>query len=103
MRPGQRRSQQWSSEFEIRARPSLPGVGWAWAWAWAWAWMGGLCSRTTGTKFRSPELGGGVDRGFTLGAQAGHLSLMVAGLAKAPAPRLLWKGRCQGLPGLLAT
>lgn len=33
----------------------------------------------------SPELSDGVDKGFTLGAQAGHLSLKVAGLAKSQA------------------
>lgn len=33
----------------------------------------------------SPELSDGVDKGFILGAQAGHLSLKVAGLAKSQA------------------
>lgn len=77
----------------------LPG---RWAWAWAWAWVGSFVPGQLVFKFWSPELGDGMDRGVNLGAQEGHLSPVVADLAKFQTPRLLWKGSCQGLPGLLA-
>lgn len=49
----------------------------------------GLVPRQLVFKFQSPELSDGMDQGFTLGAQVGHLSQKVAGLAKSQTPRQL--------------
>lgn len=78
-------------------RPSLSGVG-----GWAWAWGGDFVPGQWIFTFWSPELSSEMHRGFALRVQAGHLSSTVAGLAMSQVPRLLWKGRCQDLPGLLA-
>lgn len=84
-------------EFKILTLASPSGVG-----GCPSTWDGALFQRSLCSSFGAQSLVMGYDTGFILGAQAGHLSSKVTGLAKPQALRLLWKQRCKGLPGLLA-